>query len=472
MPPSSTPFDPCENCDPTEAQEEMAPLLRPTIKCPDAEWSAVAALSYAEKKTLIEEAKSSAFPPSSSAPVIIPGPSGIALQDQRDAANAFATAMLQQFDDYKASGLDLEYYCAAVNYIAFAKWSDLDAFERIEAEDFLGNNDLKILCDEILYAAKGMGTIKEVPDRYILNGDKIEMRALPYTDLLAIFINDKPPRTLPEKIEKVLKLTVAHEVGHYLFWHGELFGTPIEVWARDMIGGLAPTPQAEAYRFLEELFCDAVADIVGGVALFTTLIETIGKSLGSAKGDYWRSRMINTLLVVKNIVDKSEYEPLLETANGYVSTYFGRGAIITSDQVKSWRPPYLDPLHIEDGPAQNYLRELHENTGGIRERIESLSNPERKERSDMPLAPDLTGKSSIAASLSTVVPFAGAAPAVSPPKPTAAELKQKSEDIIQQVKAQWGSAPGIKLFNENEEWFGVLQAKGWSNRPTKTNIGT
>lgn len=421
--------DSCDDCDSSSAQAALAPFLRPTITANDKDWAKVARLSYQQKKYIIEQATTTKIPPD------MPDAGGAVSDDDRDAANAFGTAMLAALGEYPRDELEWEYYCAAVNFLAFAKWSDLHAFERIDAGDFVGEEELDAQCQKMLDAAAGLGMISLAPTFYILKSPTIEIRIFPYTPLIAIFINPKRPLNDPDgEIQDFdnLYATISHEVAHYLFWYAQKDGISIEAWARSAIAAIDnmnDTKKGEAYRFLEELFCDAVGVAAGGVKCAQALIEAIGMVLKNAEGDYWRVRLISILKGVKKYYGDEVYEDHKRRANRFIEMHKEGEPLITDEDVRLPSAPYL--LRLWDEDMQKYLQAYHDATQGISD-------------------------------IAVVTRNEFTRPQVEPQRDLA--------DLVQEFKDQWASAPPLGLFPY--EWFGVLQALGWGNRPTKNNIGT
>lgn len=413
--------DSCDDCDSSGAQEALMPFLRPSIADPDDDWARVIACSYEEKLNIIQHATTTEIPPPMAA-------TGAAVDnDNHSDANAFGTAMLAEFKQYLADGLEWEYYCAVINFLAFAKWSDLQVFEMIGGSDEYDVNDnLVIRCQAMLDAAVGAGYIEDTPKFHIFSAEKIEIRLFPYAHLIAIFLKAANIRSDEPRILENLLFTVFHEVGHYLFWYASVEKPKgrsgadhtevpkVEAWARANLGTSGASVDGESYRKFEEVFCDRVGIAFGGSGSAHALANAIIGALPSPLEDgYWRVRLISLLKGVK-LLHRTGYKNLFASINEDLPEDFQ----IAREEIDDLSEPYVNLL--DDSVMQAFMSSF---VG---------ANPN------------------------------GQAAAVQDPK--------APDQLIADFKTQWSAYPPLIEFPY--EWFAVIQAFGWGNRPTKNNIGT
>ncbi|GAB4280214.1 MAG: hypothetical protein Kow0080_32920 [Candidatus Promineifilaceae bacterium] len=336
--------------------------------------------------------------------------------------------------------------------------------------------------------AQGVAWIRDA--RPVSYFDKMPFaRIVPYAPAALIGI---PYSALPEAAGKpndMLLTAVAHETGHYVYWHGQILREAVyEVLYNNLKEMFPPAASNQPLyaHWLEEIFSDVYAAMVGGSAAALGIQHVVSDNL--------RERMV---------IDDGEHP--VAVLRPYIYTQvlaaMGLGKAATNLEIgwNDWRssqPSFVPtgtvtpvslnnrehPIDIEQCDAhykklQPLTKTLAEVKGDLSRIVDMMINllaitPRAYETcwvtdgivADIPAA--LTAKVNSLPVLGTAPRYMGAAVGWQNGGGTAVSLPLH-DAIVQRRGTLWNSRPAVpyKTTGETQGWDEVALAKGWTSGP-------
>lgn len=159
---------------------------------------------------------------------------------------------------------------------------DLDVLSTAAAQRFYASDDIKIrfaVADNLAYTA-----LKPAIEAQLVHStttvltymaESARVRVIPYAPVALIAI----PFTAANVPADLL--ATAHEIGHYVFWHGQF--DDVGIWPQ-LRGPLPPSPANWYYQWREEMFADIYGAIVAGVPIALSGQDLL---LDNNPDEYW-----------------------------------------------------------------------------------------------------------------------------------------------------------------------------------------
>lgn len=458
--------DPCAGVNQLDARANLLILTHPAVKFDDATLREIRAMTYPQKVALLR-------PPGvviagvGDAPTPLPSTTQDLLALARSDLDRFTASVLTYFEGLARPDVILpEEYCAVINLLVYEKLRDIAAYEAIAQGGYNDAPPLECACASVLLAAHAAQYLESVPLTFVTHADDVEMRLIPYAPLLYISVNDRELVAgnviLPSPMFAIL-----HEVAHYLFWNGKANETDtFEVWALKQLRPHYTDPEQleEAYRKFEESFCDLVAVAIGGPHAAITLSRVVIYNQGDG-ADYVIDQVRGSSILYALEVLYPDWQKPIQNAGGNLFTYDNLNDPILQVVRKESLQTFLSELKTSaaDYDAIWWFQDRAKGIAGAGGVTNELALHHDWDSDIEHWLRWIEGKLASPTWQDSAEGLQVASLPIAQNIPTAGSLieKWKGKDKTE-LPGRYAERP----------WFAVAQAGGWSDRGTKTNIGT